>query len=461
MAYQEVPITVPTTNGELRARPNSRGHDGYLTGSAANGRFWSTVPGRDSSDTADDGSRKRTGHREPNTAGRATAMTMLTQLQGWGPPYLRLVLWILRHVHPLHQARALSFIHFTHFSVLDELAPGSATEGTPRRPYLLFESNFNGFWDEYIDAFCQVIRVHINALMACTEGFPGLVPARAFRAFMKNHEFAVEHYYSAYPEASTTMIRAANELAGDVDKLVTLAGRHNDAAFARAWHRLLARPRAQANLAGQACTQPGLLAHLRRFFVGRKNMAGNTYVFVALTPIQPGRVEELRTHLRHLPRQGDSPLARVPGTHFGRWVILDRVFHDSWPERFELLDPAYLLFTTVFDRTPGDAVSGYLETMLSALGADADTIWGACKGWPGPGERRTRSSYLRAHQRDAQFMLAGYPGEVGEIRRMLANRKLLVDFARQAQGLPSDQLRAAFAAAFAADAGHPARGEER
>ena len=60
--------------------------------------------------------------RDGNTAGRVTAMTMLTRLQGWGAPYLRLVLWALRHFHPLVRARALSFIHFTHFSVLNGLA---------------------------------------------------------------------------------------------------------------------------------------------------------------------------------------------------------------------------------------------------------------------------------------------------------------------------------------------------
>ncbi len=439
MTHQEAPTTAPTTNGDLRTLPGSLGGDDRSPNAAAGS-----------------GSGHPTTDYGPNTAGRATAITMLTQLQGWGAPYLRLVLWALRHLHPLTPARNLSFIHFAHFSVLDKLGP-SAKDG-PQGPYLLFESNFNGLWEEYIEAFCQVIGTDINVLMASCEGFPGLIPARGFRSFMENHEFVAEHYYSAYPEASTTLIRAAGELAGDLAKMSTLAAKQDDSAFARAWYKLLALPRVQANLAGQASTHPSKLAYLRRVVSARKNVAGDAYAFVALTPIKSGRADELRTHLQRLPRQDQSPLASVPGTHFGRWVVLDRVFHDSWPEQFEVLDPAYLLFTAVFDQTSRDPVAGYLDALLSTLGPEADAIWGACEGWPDPG---SRGSYLREHQRDAQFLYAGYPDKVAEVRRALADREALVNFAGQAQTLPPDQLRAAFAAAFAADTDRSAtRGEE-
>jgi hypothetical protein len=445
MAYLEASKTVLTTNGDLRTRPGPNGGDDRLPHAGAGWGAGESAIGQ-----------------ERNTDGRAVAMTMLTRLHhGWGPPYLRLVLWVLRHLHPLTKARALSFIHFAHFAVLDGLAPGPAAEGTHKDSYLLFESNFNGSWHEYIEAFCQIINLDINALMACCEGFPGLVPARAFRTFMRNHEFTADHYYSAYPEASITLIRAAGELAGDLARLAKPAARGDDSAFAEAWYQLLSRPRVQANLAGQACTQPGLSAYLRRLFFAKKNMAGKTEVLVALTPIERGRADELREHLQLLPRHDRSPLAGVPGTHFGRWVVLDRVFHDSWSERFELLDPAYLLFSVVFDRTSRDGVTGYLDGLLSALGPEADLIWGACQDWPGTADRKAAISYLRDHRRDARFMLAGYPGDVATIRRTLANRELLVQFAKQAQTLPPEQLRAAFTATFAA-VGEPAtRGAAR
>ncbi len=431
MATVEAPATVRTYDDDLGTPTGSRGGDGRSRTGAAGRYSWQ--PSLD---------------QEPNTAGRATAMTMLTGLAPWGPPYLRLALWALRHLHPLTKARALSFIHFAYFSVLDGLA-GPGAEGVRKGSYLLFESNFNGLWQEYIEAFCQIIRLDINALMAGCEGFPGLIPARAFRTYMENHEFIAEHYYSAYPEGSATLIRGAGELAGDLAALAAPASREDDGGFARAWYELLARPRVQANLAGQACIQPGLVDYLRRVFFARRNAAGTAYAFVALTPVQPGRIDELRAHLRRLPRGDRSPLASVPGTHFGRWVVLDRMFHDSWPERFEVLDPAYLVFSAVFDVTSRTALDDYLEGMVSVLGSEADAIWGACQGWPGTGDRQARKSYLRDHQRDVQFLFAGYPGEVADIRRNLVNRELLIDFAKRAQTLPPEALRAAFLAAFA------------
>lgn len=445
MAHQQAPARVLIGNGDPGTPPGSPGADDLSpTGAAVRGR------GQPAGNTA------------PNTVGRATAMTMLTPLQGWGRPYLRLVLWALRHLHPLTQARNLSFIHFAHFSVLDGLAPAPSAEGVRKDPYLLFESNFNGLWQEYIEAFCQVIRLDINVLLACCEGFPGLVPARAFRTFMENHEFVAEHYYSAYPEASATVIRAAAELAGDLDRMSRLAAEHDDGTFARAWYDLLALPRIQANLAGQAVAQPSRMAYLRRLVSARKNVAGKAYAFVALTPVEHGRVDELRTHLQRLPRHEQSPLASAPGTHFGRWVVLDRVFHDSWPEQFEVLDPAYLLFTAVFDMTSRGDVGGYLDALLSALGPEADRIWGACQGWPGTGGRPARTRYLHDHQRDAQFLFAGYPGEVADVRHTLAGRERLVDFAVRAQTLPPDQLRVRFLAALAGAAGRPAApGDDR
>lgn len=400
----------------------------------------------------------RPGSREwdRNDAGRVTAMTLLSRMQCWGAPWLRVLLWVFRHFLRVRPLRELSFIHFAHWSVLDGLAVDQGGgAGGRKEKYLLFESNFNGTWHEYIEAFCQVVGTGIHAILAGCEGFPGLVPARGFKSFIERHEFVTDHYYSAYPDATATMIRAALELSDRVGALRNLAAKTSDARFTRAWHWLLADSRVQANLAGRACTHPGVLAYLRQFAFAKKSVAGNAYAFIALTPIEPGQADVLRTHLRGLPRHDGSPLAKVPDTHFGRWVVLDRVFHDSWPEEHEVLDPAYLLFTAVFDVTSRDAAGAYLDQLVSVLDTEADAIWGKCRGWPAGTSRQERVGYLLRHQRDVNFLFAAYPGRVEEIRRALVNRELLMSFACKAQTLDPHQLRAAFAAAIA-DTDRPA-----
>lgn len=434
MAGSDEALAVHTTTAEIEAVPT-----------------WEAGQGR--SPRGDEESDPRPGNSDwdRNDAGRATAMTLLSRLQGWGAPWLRLLLWVFRHFLRVRPLRELSFIHFAHWSVLEGLTVDRAgTAGTRRERYLLFESNFNGTWHEYIDAFSQVVGVGIHAILAGCEGFPGLMPTRGFKPFIEHHEFVADHYYSAYPAASATMIRAALELGDDMATLRNLASGADDAKFARTWGRLLATPRVQANLAGQACTQPGLSAYLHQLAFGRKNVAGNTYAFCALLPIRSGEVDALRTHLRGLPRDGDSPLAKVPGTHFGRWVVLDKVFHDSWPEQYEPLDPAYLLFTAVFDTRSRDAVGAYLNQLVSVLGTEQ--IWEKCLDWPTGSAAQERIDYLRHYQRDVHFLFSAYPGSVEEIHRALADRKLLIGFSRQAQSLAQyrdeGRLRAAFAAAL-------------
>ena len=58
------------------------------------------------------------------------------------------------------------------------------------------------------------------------------------------------------------------------------------------------------------------------------NVSGQAYALMVLTPITPGREQELRDLLEGY-TEASSPLARLPRTHFGRWVILDDFVRDA------------------------------------------------------------------------------------------------------------------------------------
>jgi hypothetical protein len=49
-----------------------------------------------------------------------------------------------------------------------------------RYRYLLFESNFNGTWDEYIDAFSEVVPTRMRLIWGSSYGFPGPLPVEPF-----------------------------------------------------------------------------------------------------------------------------------------------------------------------------------------------------------------------------------------------------------------------------------------
>jgi hypothetical protein len=148
-----------------------------------------------------------------NLEGRAQAFTVLTPVRrGWAL-WLRFNFFFARHV-PYFTAklRELSFIHYARCSIVT-LNPKSA----PRRPdgnrrYLLLTSNFNGTWDQYVEVFSEVVPWRVRAIWGTSSGFPGPSPPERLKEFVREHELAADHYYAAYPQASTTVVLSALEL---------------------------------------------------------------------------------------------------------------------------------------------------------------------------------------------------------------------------------------------------------
>jgi hypothetical protein len=175
-----------------------------------------------------------------------------------------------------------------------------------------------------------------------------------------------------------------------------------------------------------------------------RNVSGQAYALTVLTPILDGHATELTAHLDALPEGADSPLARVPGTHLGRWVVIDQVKHQGHGQRHrDALKASRLLFTSNFD----GALDPYLESLQTGLGEDADAIWGHCRGYPGRGPGF--APWLKAHQLESALFFAAYGGHTLEqVHANLDKRTRLIEFALEAQRLPPDDLRSRFLERF-------------
>jgi hypothetical protein len=172
---------------------------------------------------------------DPNTLGRAHALTVLSAVKPRGVPLLRLLFFVGPHLpRLLKPLQRLSFIHFARWTLVRRL-PGQDL----RHAHLFFESNFNGTWSQYIDAFSYVVPKHISGIWRWSYGFPGPLPAGPFKAYITEHEYEADHFYSAYPEASVTMILAALELRRDLDRLRARAPSMSAEAFDEAYRDLL------------------------------------------------------------------------------------------------------------------------------------------------------------------------------------------------------------------------------
>ena len=178
------------------------------------------------------------------------------------------------------------------------------------------------------------------------------------------------------------------------------------------------------------------------------NTSGQAYALTVLTPILEGRETALAAHLDALGQGDRSPLARVPGTHLGRWVVIGDVkYQGAGQRRRDHLSTPRLLFTSNFD----GPLDPYLEALRTGLGDDADAIWGHCRGYPGHAETIPFARWLRAHQVDSALFFGAYGAHtVEQVHANLRARSDLIDFALHGQGLEPAELKARFQERFPA-----------
>ena len=172
--------------------------------------------------------------------GKATAITVITPLKRRGALALWLVFWMGRNLSfTLRKLQTLSFIHYARWVVVKRF-PDSGHGERLNHSYLLFESNFNGAWEQYIDAFSEVVAFRMKAIWGTSFGFPGPLPVEPFKAYIRHNEFVANHYFSAYPGATTSEIVSAARVEAALEEFRSSAGLDAEA-FGVAYDAFLTR----------------------------------------------------------------------------------------------------------------------------------------------------------------------------------------------------------------------------
>jgi hypothetical protein len=150
-----------------------------------------------------------------NINGKTYAMNAITPMRPWKTPILRLLFFILGVYKPAQKGLVdLSFIHFARWVIVPRnkfphIGPKQRHERL-RYDYLIFFSNFNGTWNQYIDAFSAVLGRGLNTIWRWSEKFPGSVPVTPFKQYITRVQFDTDYYYSAYPHSTTNDVKAAH-----------------------------------------------------------------------------------------------------------------------------------------------------------------------------------------------------------------------------------------------------------
>jgi hypothetical protein len=233
------------------------------------------------------------------TDGRANALTVVLPLKWWGRWWLTFWLAVLRTRRGRRFAfesslDPLRFISAIRWSLVGPFDPPKfrifAERPESERWHLVFESNFDGDWDEYLDNFGAVMAKPLASIIRAGVGYPGLGTRGMFKAYAKAYDIVPEHYVSAYPTLA----------AGDIRE------------------ELLARDPSGA--ARRRIIKDGF---------GKTEPQWSTF----LMPIKPDRIGDAITAARDFDQMtsygddadvGATPLLVNGRVHFGRLVVINR-----------------------------------------------------------------------------------------------------------------------------------------
>lgn len=179
-----------------------------------------------------------------NVAGKAYGMNILTPMKPW-KTWINEFLFMAARALPetLAGLLGLSLIHFARWVVIRRQQWPDLGQGRQqlRNDYMLFCSNFNGTWDQYIDAFSDGIPNGLDLFWYSSTKFPESIPITPFKSYIRLNQIDTDYYYNATPGAAQRDIKAALRVAGVVKELAAKHGSLRPEQFAAEYRNALWR----------------------------------------------------------------------------------------------------------------------------------------------------------------------------------------------------------------------------
>jgi hypothetical protein len=158
----------------------------------------------------------------------------------------RLIFWLVGT--PLFRGKlagllTLSMIHYARWVIvsgkdLPRLDPSQPPEELDY-DYMLFFSNFNGSWAQYIDSFSAAIPSGLDLLWWRNVGWPNSIPEQPFHRYVNHNQLWTNHYYGAYPMAASNDVKSAERVKSSLLEFMEVSAGAKPEAFLQGYHRLL------------------------------------------------------------------------------------------------------------------------------------------------------------------------------------------------------------------------------
>jgi hypothetical protein len=161
-----------------------------------------------------------------NVAGKAYILNALSPMRPWLTWFERLNYMGSRAVpSQLVPLLGLSFIHFARWVIVkrDQWPDLGQGKQKLRNDYLLFSSNFNGTWDQYLDAFSDTNPTGVDLAWISSTKFPHSIPSTPFKDYIRVNQIDTDYYYNATPGAAQRDVKSALRVRRAI---LDLSGKH-------------------------------------------------------------------------------------------------------------------------------------------------------------------------------------------------------------------------------------------
>jgi hypothetical protein len=181
-----------------------------------------------------------------NIAGKAYAMNLLTPIRGLTAWVNKAIFWFVDtrlFASKLLGLQTLSMIHYARWVIVraEDFPRLSADQKKENLSYayMLFLSNFNGTWEQYVDSFSAAIPSGLNLLWFANVGWPKSVPEQPFHRYVLRNQITTDHYYNAYPMAASNDVKSAARVKDALRAFVTETENASTEAFMVRYRTLL------------------------------------------------------------------------------------------------------------------------------------------------------------------------------------------------------------------------------
>ena len=174
-----------------------------------------------------------------NVAGKAYGMNVVTPMRPM-MTWLNTFLFMVSRALPatLSGLLGLSLIHFARWVMIrrDQWPQRGQGQQKLQNDYMLFCSNFNGTWDQYIDAFADGIPGGLDLFWYSSTKYPNSIPITPFKNYIRANQIDTNYYYNATPGSAQRDIKAALKLSA---ALRAVNPKADDVALAAAFRQIM------------------------------------------------------------------------------------------------------------------------------------------------------------------------------------------------------------------------------